>query len=122
MGALLLAAPRALGQTVHILQSLSSHLPVSLSGVRDLVLRHSAQHRLPNIVEEGRQLPGNAGQRNRENWCKCFIAGPSRARKKCPRGTSRQGCCENRGHGVGRESKISLEQRFVELGLLSRKI
>lgn len=46
-----LATSRTLAQRLHILQRLSSHLPVPLLGVRGLLLRYCPEYGLPDAAE-----------------------------------------------------------------------
>lgn len=59
------ATSRALAQVIHILQCLSSHLPVPLSRVGRLVFGYGLQNSSPDILQQS----GNA---DAETWnCDC---------------------------------------------------
>jgi hypothetical protein len=65
VGSLWLSAPRAYAEVVDVLKSLACHLPVSSTGVRDLLLWNCSQHRLPDITEGG-NVKAQARERNGE--------------------------------------------------------
>ena len=91
------ATARALAEIVDILESLAGHLPVSLPRVRNLILWHCSENRLPNVVQQRGKLQADARNRKREDWEESAELArqsrPTRNRVDGSRGESRQQSC-----------------------------
>ena len=62
MSPLDVAATRAFTEALDILQSFSSHLPMSFLHVRGLFLRDGAEDGIPEVGEQRRNSDGDSGQ------------------------------------------------------------
>ncbi len=82
------AAARAVAKTVYILQSLASHLPMTLPRVGNFILWYCAQNRLPDVVQQRGKLQADAGDRERQDGKKAAgeLAGERRPPGNRPNG------------------------------------